>query len=168
MSTEIDCEQRMAPRVAVRVGGEVHLRPSSQSLCRTSGRKPSPMTLRDISRTGMSFEMKGDELILGMTLTVKVEIRQTECSFPAKVVRIVPGNGGAVLVGVRIFVEVLDSGTRSTLQSLFAEVDRRSHRDDDQDPETTRITRLPERLVPQAARAVGRLRLLQRATTSGI
>jgi hypothetical protein len=128
------------------------------------------MTLRDISRTGMSFEMKGDEPILGMTLTIKVEIRQTECSFPAKVVRIVPGNGGAVLVGVKIFVEVLDSGTRSTLQSLFAELDRRTRReDDDQDPETTRVTRLPERLVPQAAaRTVGRLRLLQRATTSGI
>src|SRR5439155_6142888 len=136
---ELDWDKRKAPRSVVQVSGAVALRPPAQAPGRSAVRL-LPAHINDLSRTGMSlYVRRGEGFAVATTLTVRMTVGRGECDVPGKVIWCLPDGEGAARVGVRMYLEVLDTGTRRAFDSLVSDAERRSCRSEEDD-ERTRVT----------------------------
>ena len=102
---------------------EVRLSSPSLALGATSTKKVSASgALRDVSRSGMQLRSSAP-LDKGASLQVKVQVGARTLALPGTVVW-TKTNGGEVIAGIRIHLEVLDSATRRVFEGFIADVER--------------------------------------------
>ena len=102
---------------------EVRLSSPSLALGATSTKKVSAQaSLRDVSRSGLSLRSTAP-LEKGAAVSVKVQVGARTLAMPGTVVW-AKTEGGEIVAGIRMHVEVLDSATRRVFEGFIADVER--------------------------------------------